>query len=389
VITVPTANRFHTEVDFTTAIADVSDGDEEAFVSLLTEAVQPAGCVDLYDSGTTEHLSPYRDQFSTYCDITPKSFTAANRQKFYAIGSGDMFIDVPNGLDVSKMRLKEVLYSPEIGYILISVGHLNSQGFTATFGDGKCEITHSDDGHVGTTSRSKKGLYWVIHESVEPLSDDEANVATTHLTPVEFHRCMSHISPTVVKHLVTHGFVTGMSLGMSSDEPVFCEACTFAKSRRQAIPKVRKGKCMTVFGGEIHSNVWGPAPVQTIGGRHYFVSFTNNYSWLTHIYLLVWKSKTFGAYKTFEAWTNIQLNTKIKVLHSDCGGKYMSEEFTKHLAEHSTEQKLTIHNTPKENGVAEVLNRVVTECMRAILHASSHPKFLWGEAVWHMIWLKN
>jgi transposase InsO family protein len=383
------SDDFSAEVDFATAIADISDADEGAFVSLLTEVVQPAGRVDLYDSGTTEHLTPYRDQFSTYRDITPKSFTAANRQKFHAVGSGDMFIDVPDGLDVSKMKLTEVLYSPEIGYTLISVGRLDSQGFTATFGDGKCEITHSDDGHVGTIPRSEKGLYRVIHESIEPLSDDEANVATTHLTSVEFHRRMGHISPTVAKRLITHGFVTGVSLDTSSDEPVFCEACTFAKSRRQAIPKVREGERATVFGGEIHSDVWGPAPVQTIGGRRYFVSFTDDYSRLTHIYLLRRKSETFGAYKTFEAWTNTQLNTKIKVLHSDRGGEYMSEEFTKYLAEHGTEQKLTVHDTPEENGVAEVLNRVVTERMRAILHASGLPKFLWGEAVRHVIWLKN
>ena len=177
-----------TKVDFTAAIADISDEDEETCAAMLTEIVQPAGHVDFYDSGTTEHLSPYRDQFTTYRDITPKSLTAANKQKFPAVGAGEMIIDVPDGLDVSKIKLTEVLYSPEIGYTLISVGRLDDKGFTTTFGKGKCEISHDDDGHIGTIPRSSKGLYRVIHESVEPLSDDEANFATTHLTPVEFHR---------------------------------------------------------------------------------------------------------------------------------------------------------------------------------------------------------
>jgi len=194
---------------------------------------------------------------------------------------------------------------------------------------------------------------------------------------------MGHISPAVAKRLVTHGFVTGVTLNTSSDEPVFCESCTFAKSRRQAIPKVRKGERATVFGGEVHSDVWGPAPVQTIGGRRYFVSFTDDYLRLTHVYPLRRKSETFSAYKTFEAWANTQLNAKVKVLHSDHGGEYTSNAFTKHLADHGTEQKLTVHDTPEENGVAEVLNRVVVERMRAILHARGLPKFLWGEALRH------
>jgi len=150
---------FSAEVDFATAMADVNDENEETFAMMLTEVVQPAGRVDLYDSGTTEHLSHYRNQFTTYRNITPKSFTATNRQKFPAIGSGDMIIDVPNGLDVSKIRLTEVLYSPEIGYTLISVGHLDNEGFTTTFGKGKCKISHDDDGHIGTIPRSSKGLY--------------------------------------------------------------------------------------------------------------------------------------------------------------------------------------------------------------------------------------
>ena len=50
------------------------------------------------------------------------------------------------------------------------------------------------------------------------------------------------------------------------------------------------------------------------------------------------------------------MEKKIKVLHSDRGGEYMSEEFTTFLDRKGTERKLTVHNTPQENGVVERLN---------------------------------
>lgn len=50
------------------------------------------------------------------------------------------------------------------------------------------------------------------------------------------------------------------------------------------------------------------------------------------------------------------MEKKIKVLHSDRGGEYMSEEFTTFLDRKGTERKLTVHDTPQENGVAEQLN---------------------------------
>ncbi|KAF8545919.1 hypothetical protein OG21DRAFT_1428382, partial [Imleria badia] len=52
--------------------------------------------VDLFDSGTTRHISLYRKHFENFADIPPKPFIVANRQKFSATGVGDMVIEVPN-----------------------------------------------------------------------------------------------------------------------------------------------------------------------------------------------------------------------------------------------------------------------------------------------------
>jgi len=201
---------------------------------------------------------------------------------------------------------------------------------------------------------------------------------------------MGHISLTVAERLVSKGFVTGITLDISnSDGPIFCESCVSVKTRWEAIPKVCEGKQATVFGGEVHSDMWSPAPVETLGGCHYFVSFADDYSWLTHIYLLHCKSDTFEAYKTFEAWTSTQLNANIKVLHYDHGSEYLSDAFIKYLIEQGTIHKLTVHDIPKQNGVAEVFNHIALEWVHVILHGSCLPKFLWGEGVHHVVWLKN
>ena len=68
------------------------------------------------------------------------SFSAANKQKFSASGKGKMVINIPNGVKILQMQLTEVLYSPEVGYTLVSISRLDEKGFSATFGDGKCII---------------------------------------------------------------------------------------------------------------------------------------------------------------------------------------------------------------------------------------------------------
>lgn len=74
---------------------------------------------------------------------------------------------------------------------------------------------------------------------------------------------------------------------------------------------------------------------------------------LTHLYLLHAKSNTFNTYKEYEAWCKTQLNAKIQVLHSDHRGKYPDKEFILYLKQKGVKQKLTVHDTASQNGVAE------------------------------------
>jgi len=67
----------------------------------------------------------------------------------------------------------------------------------------------------------------------------------------------------------------------------------------------------------------------------------------------------------------------------------MGKEFVSHLKSQGTVQKLTVHDTPAHNGVAERRNRTILECVQALLHASGLPRFLWGEAAHHVVWLMN
>ncbi|KAI0037775.1 hypothetical protein FA95DRAFT_1473557, partial [Auriscalpium vulgare] len=60
---------------------------------------------ELYDSGTTRHISPYREDFVNFRDVAPKTFQAANQGSFSASGAGDLVIEVPNGTDISELTL--------------------------------------------------------------------------------------------------------------------------------------------------------------------------------------------------------------------------------------------------------------------------------------------
>ena len=74
-----------------------------------------------------------------------------------------MVIDVPNGANISQLKITEVLYFPEVGYTLVSVGQLDDCGFTVMFSSGKCKIIGPDGAHVGEFLKIG-WLYCITHE---------------------------------------------------------------------------------------------------------------------------------------------------------------------------------------------------------------------------------
>ncbi|CAA7264972.1 unnamed protein product [Cyclocybe aegerita] len=291
--------------------------------------------------------------FVNLTEIPPQTLRGANKNNFSATGVGELIIDVPSGVNMKQLHLTEVLYSPEVGYTLVSIGRLDEKGFSATFAHGKCVIRGPKGEEVGEVAKNAKGLYHVEHD------DDTVNSAIETITLDQFHHRMGHISPEVARRLVSNKFVTGVRLTTmsTSGDPFFCESCIYAKATRKSVPKERARERASEFGGEVHSDLWGPVPVSTWGSRRYYVTFIDDKTRLTHLYLMRNKSDTFAKYREYEA--------------------------------RGTARKQTVHDTPAQNGVAERRNRIIMERVRALLHSSGLPKFLWGEAARHVIWLLN
>ena len=128
---------------------------------------------------------------------------------------------------------------------------------------------------------------------------------------------MGHISLKTACCLVEKGLVTGIRLEPNGDQEFFCESCVYAKATHLSVPKNREGSCAIKFGNEVHSDLWGPAPVETKGKHHYYITYTDNCTRLTHLYLLQNKSDAFSSYKEYKAWCMTQLGASIKKLHSD------------------------------------------------------------------------
>jgi hypothetical protein len=251
----------------------------------LTKAVKGGLVTELYDSGATRHMTPYRDLLENYMAIIPKSINAVNKHTFQAVGRGNLTAQVPNGGSATTIMLKDVLYAPDITVTLISVSRIDTTGYSALFEGGACTIRDRNQKVVGRILLYG-GLYCVEHDKSVAGT---AYTAREALTIMELHCCMGHITPKATKHLVNDGLVTGVDLDASSGVKS-CDSCAYAKMTHKPVPRERAGERANKFGVEVHSDVWGPSPIKTMGGKAYYVSFTDDKTRHTQVHLLTHKA---------------------------------------------------------------------------------------------------
>ena len=77
----------------------------------------------------------------------------------------------------------------------------------------------------------------------------------------------------------------------------------------------------------IHSNLWGPSRVLSLGGARYFLTLIGDYSRKMWIYFLKNKSDTFLKFKEWKILVETQVGIKVKKLRTDNGLEFLSNVF--------------------------------------------------------------
>jgi 5'-3' exoribonuclease 2 len=147
---------------------------------------------------------------------------------------------------------------------------------------------------------------------VVPESGAENLVVSGEKTML-WHQRLGHIGEKGLRILHGKGMVEGMS--KSSLDFDFCENCVYGKQNRVSFPfGSKKAKQILEL---VHSDVFGPVKVPSLGKYVYYVSFIDEFSRNTWIYFLKKKSEVFDRFKEFKALVENQTEKKIKVLRTD------------------------------------------------------------------------
>ncbi|KAL2246274.1 UNVERIFIED_CONTAM: Retrovirus-related Pol polyprotein from transposon TNT 1-94 [Sesamum indicum] len=262
----------------------------------------------------------------------------------------------------------DVRHIPGLKRNLISVGQLDSDGFHTTFGDTKWKISRG----AMTLARGLKSgtLYMAAGSSSNiPFAGivSQANL---------WHNRLGHMSEKGMNVLKSKGRLPKLK----SVEVGHCEHCVFGKQKRVSFLTIgrtpRKEKLELV-----HTDLWGPAPVSSLGGSTYYMTFVDDSTRKVWVYFLKRKSDAFDTFRRWRALVENETGLQVKCLRSDNGGEYSSEGIKNYWPDHGIRMQKTIPGTPQQNGIAERMNRTPNERARCVQLKSELPKMFWADAV--------
>jgi len=124
-----------------------------------------------------------------------------------------------------------------------------------------------------------------------------------------------------------------------------------------------------------------------LGEKKYYVSFIDDYSKFTWIYLLKLKSDVFSVFQDFQKLVERQFDRKILAVQTDWGGEY--EKLNPFFRKIGITHLVSCPHAHQQNGAAERKHRHIVEVGLSLLAAASMPLKFWDEAFLAATYLIN
>jgi hypothetical protein len=329
----------------------------------------------LFDSGASDHITPYLGDFSSILQGERLASTA-NGSIIQMHGPGTVILkqDRPNAPPV---LLTGVWYAPEAAHRLLSVTALTSHGFT-------CKITNvtkiwDRQGKLVVQASAllpTTPLHWFRSTLITPGGSVYSLQAgdSAHL----WHLRLGHPSKNALHH--AHKHLKGIPIlqDYASVEAGPCKGCQLGKAHQCAFPPSSKRSDRVLE--LIHTDLC-EFPILSCSHAKWMITFINDSSGFSALHFLCSKADAVVALRDLVVWAEAQTGYRLHSIRSDRGGEYINQSLRTFLSSRGIEHQTSVPRTPQQNGRAERFNQTILEKSEAMRQHACLPPSFWQDAV--------
>lgn len=323
---------------------------------------------------------------------SPVAIRVGNGNKIWAEKAGTL------NLGTIKVR---VLVVPALSRNLLSGSQLArlavNNKMPWSFGPKSCEFRLSANGPA-VLSAPLCGRLWLLDPRTLPSAcQPAALVADTSSTPLDrWHRCLGHANVDDIIRLGKEGRLGTPAYWKGQagkDKNAFqCGLCIEGKGHRLPthLSPIRASKPLEL----IHVDLFGPTPVQGLGGYRYFMCVYDDYTRRYHARCIRLKTAVIVANALKEYILESERRTKHKVvaMRSDQGSEFHGNDshlVKAFLRSNGIAHQVTDPDSHTSNGRVQRANRTTMERARTCLFDSRLPPSYWPFAVNYAVYTLN
>ena len=351
--------------------SDDSDGESVLLMASETDDMNSSEWWYM-DTGCSNHLTGNKKWLVDFDSSKSTRIRCADDKYLNAEGMGNVRVILNNG---KAALIQNVWYVPGMKSNLMSVGQLIEKGFSVTMKDNLLKLY---DRNQKLIMESEQGRNRTFKVNVKTADSECLSATSVEKDSELWHRRFGHLNFRSLGHLKSKNLVHGIPTIKKPEKS--CKVCMEGKQPRLSFASGVAPRAKHAL-GVVHSDVCGPFPVASIGGNKYFVSFVDEFTRMTWVSLIKFKHEVFAEFQKFKVKAEKQSGQKLKILRTDGGGEFNSNEFKTFCEENGIEHEVTAPYTPQHNGLAERRNRTLLDMVRSMLKEKKLPHNLWGEAV--------
>jgi histone deacetylase 1/2 len=328
------------------------------------------------DSGATDHITGELEKLHV------RDRYNGNEQIHTASGSGMDKHHIGNSVihtPPNDLHLNNILHVPQATKSLLSTSRLARDNHAfVEYWPNSFFVKDQDTREVLLNGRFVDGLY-PLPSSFTSSFGSHAHGAIKS-SSLLWHRHQGHPSSIVVHQVLRDNSIPFSATNKES----VCDACQMAKSHQLPYPKstsVSTSPLELVF-----SDVWGPAS-ESFGRFKYYVSFIDDYSKFTWVYLLKKKSDVFQKFHDFQNHVERLFDKKILAMQTDWGGEY--QKLNSFFQRVGISHLVSCPHAHQQNGPPERKHRHIVEVSLSLLAYASMPLKYWDEAFLTAVYLIN
>lgn len=289
------------------------------------------------------------------------------------IGTLRMVVRTLKGEQV--LEIENVLYSPDIGSNVLSIGHEAAPTIL-----GKDRAVYRRSGLDVVAERVGK-RYFVFGDPIRHVN----TVASTIDRSYRWHRILGHPNDEDLRDFL-HSIGKGSLFRRTQRN---CDECQMSKSRRIIIPHESASGIMRSPGDVIYVDIFDPEAGRSLGGGKYIIGFIDGETRYADVFVMRAKGDATRILEEFLSTTKIPIRKGRTIMQTDNDAVFRAKSFQKVLKDNEITMRCSAPYTPAENGAIETYWRPLRHAMTVLLHEMNVPMEYWALAARHANYLLN